>query len=160
MQYPNSLRNKVIQRALGGGVSQDAMAEEFGVSRSTIQNWLRMHRQSGVKGLSSKEKSPQSWSRAERLDALLETHALSEEERGAWCRRRGIHSHQLDQWRRELIGGASESSTATGEARSLRQENKALKKELRRKEKALAETTALLVLKKKASSIWGETEDD
>jgi len=90
----------------------------------------------------------------------LETHALSEEERGAWCRQRGIHTHQLEQWRQTLIDGASESSSATGETRSLRQENKALKKDLRRKEKALAETTTLLVLKKKAASIWGETEDD
>jgi len=72
MQYSDSLREKVVRRALAGGMSQDAMAEEFGVSRSTIQNWLRKHRQSGAKGLSSKERSPQSWSRAERLDALLD----------------------------------------------------------------------------------------
>jgi hypothetical protein len=42
----------------------------------------------------------------------------------------------------------------------VREENRTLKKELRRKDKALAETTALLVLKKKAASIWGEPEDD
>jgi len=72
MQYSDSLREKVIRRALAGGMSQDAMAEEFGVSRSTIQNLLRKHRQSGAKGLSSKQRSPQSSSRAERLDALLD----------------------------------------------------------------------------------------
>ncbi len=47
-----------------------------------------------------------------------------------------------------------------GEMRALRQEVRTLKKELRRKDKALAETAALLVLKKKAAAIWGETEDD
>jgi transposase-like protein len=107
-----------------------------------------------------KEKSPQSWSRAQRLDALLETHGLSEQERGAWCRQRGVHTHQLEQWRRELIDGEAGATNGVAETRSLRQENKALKKELRRKEKALAETTALLVLKKKAADIWGEVEDD
>jgi transposase len=86
MQHSQSLRNKVIERSLAGGMSQDAIAEEFGVSRSSIQNWLRQHRQSGGYSLASKEKSPQSWSRAQRLQALLETHALGEEERGAWCR--------------------------------------------------------------------------
>ena len=52
------------------------------------------------------------------------------------------------------------TSSMDHETRSLRQENRDLKKELRRKEKALAETAALLVLKKKAASIWGEPEDD
>jgi transposase len=160
MQHPESLRIKVIERALSGGVTQDALAEEFGVSRSSIQNWLRQYRQSGGQRVAPKEKSPQSWSRSQRLDALLETHGMSEEQRGAWCRQRGVHTHQLEQWRHELIDSDSGSVTGAAETRSLRQENKALKKELRRKEKALAETTALLVLKKKAADIWGETEDD
>lgn len=160
MQYPDSLRNKVVERALAGVVTQDALAQEFGVGRSTIQNWLRKHRRTGKAVMSSKEKSPQSWTRAQRLDALLETHALSEEARGAWCRQHGVHTHQLEHWRRELVEGASDGSRSASETRELRQENKSLKKELRRKEKALAETTALLVLKKKAASIWGEVEDD
>jgi transposase-like protein len=160
MQHSEALRNRVIERALAGGMTQDAMAEEFGVSRSSIQNWLRQYRQSGGQSVPPKEKSPQSWSRAQRLDALLETHGLSEQERGAWCRQRGVHTHQLEQWRRELIDGEAGATNGVAETRSLRQENKALKKELRRKEKALAETTALLVLKKKAADIWGEVEDD
>jgi len=160
MQHPESLRNRVIERALSGVLSQEALAKEFGVSRSSIQNWLRQYRQSGGQSVASKEKSPQSWSRSQRLDALLETHTMSDEERSAWCRRHGVHTHQLEQWRQELIASDAGSAGSATETRSLRHENKALKKELRRKEKALAETTALLVLKKKAADIWGETEDD
>lgn len=160
MQHPESLRNRVIERALSGGLSQEALAKEFGVSRSSIQNWLRQYRQSGGQSVPSKEKSPQSWIRSQRLDALLETHTMSDEERSAWCRRHGVHTHQLEQWRQELIASDAGSAGSATETRSLRHENKALKKELRRKEKALAETTALLVLKKKAADIWGETEDD
>lgn len=160
MQHPESLRNRVIERALSGGLSQEALAKEFGVSRSSIQNWLRQYRQSGGQSVASKEKSPQSWIRSQRLDALLETHTMSDEERSAWCRRHGVHTHQLEQWRQELIASDAGSAGSATETRSLRHENKALKKELRRKEKALAETTALLVLKKKAADIWGETEDD
>jgi hypothetical protein len=36
---------------------------------------------------------------------------------------------------------------------------KALERELRRKERALAEAAALLTLSKKARAIWGEDED-
>ncbi|MGQ0601160.1 MAG: transposase [Anaerolineales bacterium] len=107
-----------------------------------------------------KEKTSRSWTRVQRLDALLETHGLSDEERGAWCRERGVHSHQLEHWRRELIEGAQESGESAVERRTLREENRALKKELRRKDKALAETAALLVLKKKAAAIWGENEGE
>jgi len=110
--------------------------------------------------LTGKDKRPQSWTRGERLEALLATHGLSEEEVGSWCRQRGIHTHHLAQWRRELVEGPEERSATAGELRSLRQENRGLKKELRRKDKALAETSALLVLKKKAAAIWGEVEDD
>jgi hypothetical protein len=46
------------------------------------------------------------------------------------------------------------------ELKTLRQENRNLKKDLNRKDKALAETSALLVLKKKADLIWGDLEDD
>jgi len=160
MQYSEELRAKVTERALGGGSTQDALAEEFGVSRSTVQNWMRQYRASGATPLIRKDKRPQSWTREERLEALLATHGLAEEELGSWCRQRGIHTHHLAQWRRELVEGSSEKVAGASETRALRQENRALKKELRRKDKALAETTALLVLKKKAASIWGEVEGD
>ena len=91
---------------------------------------------------------------------MLATYGLGEEELGRWCRQHGVHTHHLVQWRRELIEGGSEQANLSKEARSLREENRVLKKDLRRKEKALAETTALLVLKKKAALIWGESEDD
>ena len=160
MQYSQELKAKLIERSLGGGITQDMLAEQFGISRSTVQNWMREYRASGATPLNKKDKRPQSWTREQRLEALLATKGLGEEELGAWCRERGVHTHHLAQWRRELVEGPSENDRGAGEARTLRQENRALKKELRRKDKALAETTALLVLKKKAASIWGEVEDD
>lgn len=110
--------------------------------------------------MTEKDKRPQSWTTEERLEALLATHGLAEEELGSWCREHGVHTHHLAQWRRELVEGSSQKVNGSADTRALREENRALKKELRRKDKALAETTALLVLKKKATSIWGEVEDD
>jgi transposase-like protein len=160
MQYSQEVKAKLIERALRGESTQDALAEQFGISRRTVQNWVREYRASGDRPLTQKDKRPQSWTTEERLEALLASHGLAEEALGAWCRERGVHTHHLAQWRRELVEGSNEKVIGAVETRALREENRALKKELRRKDKALAETAALLVLKKKAASIWGEVEDD
>jgi transposase-like protein len=104
-------------------------------------------------------KRPQDWTAAERLRALIETAGLSEGEVGSWCRGHGLHSHHLLQWRRELTAGRSGDKAAQETLRALRAENRELKQALRRKEKALAETAALLVLKKSGVD-QGEREDD
>lgn len=161
MKYSNEMREAVVRKALMEEIPQEALAKEFGVSRSSVQNWLRAYRKSGAGVVTKKERRPQEWTVEERLEALMQTHGMSEEELGAWCRSQGVHTHHLVQWRRELLEGASAGTKESQSAmRTLREENRALKKELRRKDKALAETTALLVLKKKAASIWGEPEDD
>jgi hypothetical protein len=110
--------------------------------------------------MAERVKRPQDWTAAERLQALIETAGLAEEELGSWCRGHGLHTHHLTQWRRELTADRFGDQASQQTLRALREENRALKKALRRKEKALAETAALLVLKKKAESIWGEREDD
>ena len=58
MQYPQELRAKVVARALVGESTQDDLADEFGVSRSSIQNWMRRHRETGATRLTRKDKRP------------------------------------------------------------------------------------------------------
>lgn len=108
--------------------------------------------------MAQQEKRPQDWTREEQLDVLLESAKLSEEELGAWCRQKGIHTHHLKKWRKELA--QEQSGGQDGNVRKLKKEVKDLKKELNRKDKALAETGALLALKKKVDAIWGEEEED
>ncbi len=112
--------------------------------------------------MAKQDRRPSDWSIQERYGALLETASLPEEELGRWCREHGVHSHQLDRWGHDAMAGTSGQAGVAkqAETRRLREENRTLKKELRRKDKALAETAALLVLKKKAALIWGEPEDD
>ena len=160
MRYTQEFRDRVVSAALSGRAGQEALAEEFGVGYSTLQTWLRRYRRTGARSMAGKrERRPQEWTREERLEALLATHGLSEEALGSWCRERGIHTHHLVAWRRELVQGEG-GGVSKARQRALREENRALRKELRRKDQALAETTALLVLKKKAAAIWGEGEDD
>lgn len=98
-------------------------------------------------------KSPQEWSSEEKLEALLESSKLSEEELGKYLRRRGLHAAQLEEWRSLAKEGLSPVK-GQSESRRIRK----LEKEICRKDKALAETAALLVLQKKVNAIWGEED--
>ena len=160
MEYSQELRDVVVRKALAREAPQKVLAVEYGIGVSTVQKWLRENGARRQGSMSKGEKRPQDWTLEERLSALIESGGKSEEELGQWCRSQGIHTHHLERWRRELVGGQDAGKESQAAIRTLREENRGLKKELRRKEKALAEAAALLVLKKKAASIWGEPEDD
>jgi transposase-like protein len=161
MQYPQDVKEAVVRSALAGELTQDAIAECYGVSRSSVQQWMRQARKVAGAAMTKAEKRPQDWTAEERFAAILETQGMTEEERGAWCRRHGLHGHQLAQWQRDAVAGSRGELAAREQAelKRLRQENAELKRDLARKDKALAETTALLVLKKKAQLLWGQGED-
>ncbi len=160
MEYSSEIREEVLRKALSRESPQKMLAGEYGIGVSTLQKWVRESRAGRADMKSKGDKRAQDWTMEERLEALIEGGAVSQEELGGWCRGRGIHTHQLERWRRELVEGQGRGKESQALLRGLREENRGLKKELRRKEKALAETAALLVLKKKASLIWGEREDD
>jgi len=101
-----------------------------------------------------KERRPQDWTAEEKLNAILEYEKLNDEERGKYLRERGLHSIHIERWKEEIIKELKSSKLNKKDLRD--KKIKELEKELRRKDKALAETAALLVLKKKAQDIWGE----
>lgn len=105
----------------------------------------------------SGEKRAQQWSAEQRLQALLDTNALSVEELNVWCRTHGLFPHQLQTWKAEFCGSAKPATDA-GEVRKLKGNLANLQRELDRKEKALSEAAALLVLQKKYQALW-EDED-
>ena len=98
-----------------------------------------------------------------KLAVVIETAAMNEQELSEYCRRKGLYVEQIACWREAAIAGNDANERLTkAERQELQKERKKsrrLEKELNRKEKALAETAALLVLKKKAQVIWGEEED-
>lgn len=162
MGYSVEMRESVIKKVLFGEKTHEEIAMEAGISKSTLGYWLK-HYKKDVKIKSEiREKRPRDWSATERIEALMTTGAMSNEEKASWCRKRGIFMHHLEKWKEESINvaGVKPSARLSLEIRDLRKENAALKKELHRKDMALAETAALLVLKKKADSIWGEPKGD
>ncbi|QVK19635.1 transposase [Mycoplasmatota bacterium] len=95
---------------------------------------------------------------------VLETATLSEVELSKYCRNKGLYVNQVKEWRDACMqangGVAKQATELQKQLREKNQELKKLNKELQRKESALAEAAALLVLRKKASAIWGEDEED
>jgi transposase-like protein len=107
-------------------------------------------------------KSPRQWSAEEKFQVVLEAAALSADELGAFLRRKGLHAAQLEEWR-SIVAQSATAALATSKSNKRSPERKkiaALERELLRKDKALAEVTALLALKKKLEAILGEEDDD
>ena len=107
-------------------------------------------------------KRPLDWTGEERFQAVMETNVMSADEVGAFVRKNGITRQHLQEWKNDCIqamGGRPGRKPDT-EKRDLKREVKELKRDINRKDKALAETTALLVLKKKAHDLWGDDEDN
>jgi hypothetical protein len=86
----------------------------------------------------------------------MEASRLRDEELGALLRREGIHEAVLAEWKATVLEALGPQKKANVDSRRVRE----LEKQLRRKDKALAETAALLVLQKKVQSIWGDADDD
>ncbi len=162
MGYSIQLKEAVLKKVLQGNKPHYEIAKDLGVGRSTIGKWLREHKQNGNIKLKSKEKRPKDWTAEERISAIIKTGCMNDEDRTAWCRKNGIFTHNLDQWKKDAISAVipKPNKGQLEEHKTLKKEISALKKDLSRKDKALAETAALLILKKKAQEIWGVPEED
>jgi len=128
------------------------MSEESGVPQPTLSKWLR--EAGNVVSMVALKKR---WTAAEKLRVVLKSSELAESDLGEFLRAEGLHKATLDEWRRGIEAVLSDSGRRRGSPEGRR--IKALERELRRKDKALAEVAALLVLKKKASDIWGDEDD-
>lgn len=104
------------------------------------------------------------WSATDKFAAVVESAAMNEMELSVYCRQKGLYSEQVRQWREACEQAndwdRSQNQHLKERCRADEKRIKELERELGRKEKALAETAALLVLRKKAQAIWGEGEDE
>ena len=136
-----------------GDRTVQSVADDLNVKYHTIKNWMKRNVVENVGVTAIKEKRPQDWSNEEQLIALHETHGLSGENLHSWCREKGVFNHNLTVWRSAFCA-MDKTAPGTREIRTLKDENEKLKRELTRKEKALAEAAALLILQKKFRALW------
>lgn len=172
MSYSEVFKRRMVQKMTGpDAMSACALSKEEDVSHSSLSRWLR--NAANLRGMTKRDKRtaslpktkkshrrPQDWPLHEKLRVLAEAESLPSEELGAFLRREGLHEAQLEQWR-EIAQEAFNTPRLRRTQNTVeRKRIKELERELRRKEKALAEAAALLVLKKKAQAIWGDEDDD
>jgi transposase len=133
----------------------EVVSREVGVSVATLERW-RAEALAAPGTLSGAQR----WTPAARLEAVITTAAMDEAARSAWCREQGVYPAELDAWKQDAIAGLGEPRAASAaEARQDRRRVKELERELHRKDKALAETAALLVLAGKLSAVFPGGED-
>ena len=164
MGYPSKRKAAILLKMLPPNNKPIAqLAIEEGIAQGTLYSWRATARAQGQL-MPDADMTPQGWGSSDKFAAVLETAALNESELSAYCRERGLYPNQVKDWR-----AACEQANDWDRAQNKRlQDNtrnadkriKELERELNRKEKALAETAALLVLRKKAQAIWGEFEDE
>ena len=158
-RHTEAFIEQALVKAYGrGGRTIHEVADALNIKHHTLKYWMK--KKSIIKRSASpiKEKRPQDWTAEEQLVALQETHALAGESLQAWCREHGLFAHHLTSWKAAFCVGGKEPASGAGELRTLRDENAKLKREAVRKDKALAEAAALLILQKKFRALW-EDED-
>lgn len=155
-KYSQAFIDQAVVKLLSRGErSVREVALDLNVSYHTAKNWMKRGHPDKAGMARDTEKRPQDWSAQEQLWALQETHVLSGEALQAWCREKGLFAHHLTSWKAAFCA-ATKADSSTRELRGLKDENDQLKRELVRKEKALAEAAALLILQKKFRALWEE----
>lgn len=154
-RYGQAFKERAVARLLPPESSSvEAVAREIGVGAATLERWRS-------EALSTAD-TRRTWTAMARLEAVIATAALDEAGKSAWCREQGIYPSELEQWRQSATAAlaAPEEKGISLQSRQARRRIKALEREVKRKDKALAETAALLVLSKKLSAVFGEGADE
>ncbi len=163
-KYSEDFKLELIQRMMPpNGESVANISNETGIPEATLYKWKKQAKTSGIP-LPGKNIKSEKWSPQDKFSVVLETATLSEVELAKYCRAKGLYVEQVKTWRDACMqangGVAKQATDLQSELKNKNKDIKKLEKELRRKDAALAETAALLVLRKKMNAIWGDNEED
>jgi len=163
-RYSAERKESVIQKMMPPhNIPIPQLAKESGISDVTLYNWRKQARVEGI-AVPADGKNPEKWSSEDKFAIVLEAASLNEAELAEYCRQKGLYVEQIAAWRKACLQANANSAAQTkAEQKQVRKDRNKIKKlerELHRKDKALAETAALLVLQKKAQAIWGDGEDE
>ncbi len=155
-------KQAVVQRLMESPLSFRQFAIEEGIAYATLHKWKNRFNVGTEER--TVHRSSDRWSSQEKFTVVLECATLSEVELSEYCRRKGLYLEQVAMWREACIQGNMKSSDQQKKAKSSssadKKRIKQLEQELARKDKALAEAAALLVLGKKLDALRQENEDD
>lgn len=167
MPYTDAFKAQMVRRLMGPpGISANALAKEVGVSQAQLSRWLQRART--VTAMVDEKKAPpppKQWTPAEKIRVLAAAEGIKGEALGALLRREGIHEEQLRGWREAAAVALGAEAAAPGGTKAqgkrgvaeAKKRVKELERELRRKDKALAEAAAMLLLEKKLQEMgWDD----
>ena len=163
--FSEKFRSEMVAKMLGpNAVSANSLAKRASVTQSTLSRWLRDAKMASVsrgkpKNGGTPKRRPRQWTAAEKLRVVVEAGTRDEAGIGELLRREGLHAADLQHFREEALAGLTTKPARAGESPEAKR-IKELERELKRKEKALAEAAALLVLRKKLNALWGEAEGE
>lgn len=139
-----------------GGPSIMQMSVKTGIGHGSIRNWIKLC------GNPSSMKNSKEWTPEEKLEVIMKTFSMSENERGEFLRANGLHSTDIESWKQDIYS----SQRPVGRPKldpelvELRAKEKELARDLKRKDKALAEMSARIILLKKSHLLFGVSEED
>ena len=155
-RYGQAFKDKAVARLLPPeSASLEVVAQEVGIRAGTLERWREDAQSRPARG--------RAWTAGARLEAVIITTAMNEAGKSAWCREHGVYPQELAQWRQtatQALAEPEERGASPQQTKQDRRRIKELERELRRKDKALAETAALLVLSKKVAAIFNRGEDE
>jgi hypothetical protein len=156
MEHGTDVKRAAVEKLMRpGGPNVPRLSREMGISKTTLYEWLRFAK-NGTMRKHKSARRPGGWNLRAKYEAVLKAGSLGEEEFGRWLREEGRHSEEIGVWRREIESALAVMDNRKPAAEEL--ELRELRKELGRKDKALAELAALIVLKKKLQTILGDQE--
>jgi transposase-like protein len=155
-RFGQQFKDRAVARLLPPeSAAIDVVSREIGVSVDTLERWRAQ--------ALAQPTQQRTWTAAARFDAVLTTAAMDEAAKNAWCREHGVYPQELAAWRQSATQALAEPAETRATPQQTKHDKhriKELERELRRKDKALAEAAALLVLSKKVAAIFSKDEGE
>lgn len=164
MAYSTELKQSIVSKMVPPNIqSIRRIQQETGIPEGTLKKWQREIRGKGFAAPAGKQKSEQ-WSTRDKYLIVIETATLSEIELAGYCRKKGLYVEQVKSWQDNCMqangGVAQELALSQRREKDKDKELNQVRKELQRKESALAEAAALLILRKKFEAILGRPDEE
>jgi len=155
-RYGQAFKNRAVARLLPPeSAALMLVARDVGVGVGMLERWYKEAKSRPVRD--------RAWTAGSWLEAVITSAALDEATKSAWSREHGVYPAELDKWRASATAALAEPEEARASPQATRHDRKRIKeleRELLRKDRALAETAALLVLSKKVAAIFNRGEGE
>jgi len=156
--FSREFKDAIVKKLLSRGNQTVAdFCDENNLKLSTVTRWQA----NCANVLDMKSKKDKSKYSAEKiLKIISETYSLNEEDLGIYLRKNGLHSSQVGEWRSSFLTSVNQPKVNLNKKDERDVKIKDLEKNLRKKDAALAEVSALLILQKKANLLWPSPSED